>query len=81
MKDREVRREIKKIITNRLFEFNTKEERESIISELLVATGISFNDSTTPEMMIDGYIHLNGYNPETKKFIDVTVRPYFLHEV
>lgn len=73
---KQLKKKIEKIVTNFLFTCDYV-TREKVINELNEATKIEFKDLSTPEIIEMGLVCFRGYDPKTKKVIDLTINPTY----
>jgi hypothetical protein len=69
------KRRFEHIISCYWLEPNTKDNREKLISELNTGMNFNFHDITTIENIYDGYVIVEGLDPETKKLVTLTIQP------
>jgi hypothetical protein len=70
-------KKIEKIIKNYLFKYNDEPTRSKLVIELNNATKFLLVDKTTPELVMDNFVKLEGLDPETNKIISITIQPTY----
>jgi hypothetical protein len=71
------KRRFEHVISCYWLEPNTKDNRESLITELNVSNNFNFHDKTTIENVYDGFVIVEGLDPETNKIITLTIQPAY----
>ena len=71
------KRRFERVIRLYLFELNDKTNRDKLVTELNTGMNFNFKDTTTPELVQDGYVRLEGLDPETNKIVTLTILPTY----
>lgn len=66
---------LEELLENYLLEQNDQKTRNKIAESVSEIVGFLCIDDTTPEMIDDGYVVVQGLNPENEKMFRVTIQP------
>ena len=66
---------LEELLEGYLFEQNDQSTRNEIAEAVSDVMGFLFTDQTSIEMVDDGYVVVEGFNPETEKMMRVTIQP------
>ena len=72
---KQLRRKIEETCSKYIFEQNDQQRRHQLIKEVEETTGFKFIDSTTPDLVDDNFVVIDGYDEKTKKILRITICP------
>ena len=66
---------LEELLGGYFLEQNDQPTRNELAESVSDVMGFLFTDQTTAEMVDDGYVVVEGFNPETEKMMRVTIQP------